>query len=100
MTIKRAIKYVSSVVVGAYLLAGCTVSSVTSLHPPPPDPVEPISLDWKIEVVENKARVYLSWEDAQKFRMWLEDFKRYTRESKVIMCYYRKDLNEERCKEK
>lgn len=96
MTIRGVLKAISSIFIPVALV-GC-VSGVNPMHPPLPEPVEPIPIEWHVESVDGKARVYLSWEDSQKFKVWLEDFKRYTLESKVLMCYYREELDEERCK--
>lgn len=81
------------------VLTGCVTTSAF-VHPPLPQQVDPVAIEWRIDTEGDKARVSLSWEDSQKLKIWLEDIKRYTLESKVIMCYYRKDLNEERCQKK
>lgn len=96
MILRGFLKMLSTLLTPA-VLTGCVVSN-TVVHPPLPDPVEPIPIEWRIDSEGDKARVSLSWEDSQKIKIWLEDIKRYTLESKVIMCYYRKDLKEERCK--
>lgn len=85
------------------LLSSCSLPHYTAdpaLHPTLPAPVEPVDIDLKVDTIRGKAMVMMSWEDSQKLRIWLADIKRYTLESKVIMCYYRKELNEERCKPK
>lgn len=79
------------------VLTGC-VAGGTMIHPPLPEPIDPIPIEWRVDAEDGKARVSLSWEDSQKFKIWLEDVKRYTLESKVLMCYYRQELDEDRCK--
>lgn len=85
------------------LLSSCSLphtSQEPKIHPTLPAQVEPVDIDLKVSTIEGKPMVMMSWEDSQKFRVWLADIKRYTLESKLIMCYYRKELNEERCKPK
>ena len=83
------------------LLCGCSSVPVKEpvYHPPMPEAVKSVGVDWKVENRDNKAYVMLSWEDSQKLRVYFEDIKRYLLETKAILCYYRKDLNEERCLE-
>lgn len=86
-----------------FALSSCTMdhySQDPKLHPPLPAQVEPVDVELKVDTIDGKPMVLMSWEDSQKFRVWLADIKRYTLESKIIMCYYRKELNEERCKPK
>lgn len=86
-----------------FALSSCTMDHYSpdpKLHPPLPAPVEKVDINLKVNTIEGKPIVMMSWEDSQKFRVWLADIKRYTLESKLIMCYYRKELNEERCKPK
>lgn len=86
-----------------FALSSCTLdhySQEPKLHPPLPTPIEKVDIDLKVNTIEGKPMVMMSWEDSQKFRVWLADIKRYALESKLIMCYYRKELNEERCKPK
>lgn len=86
-----------------FALSSCTLdhySQEPKLHPPLPAPIEKVDIDLNVDTIDGKPRVSMSWEDSQKFRVWLADIKRYTLESKLILCYYRKELNEERCKPK
>lgn len=86
-----------------FALSSCTIphhNKEPVIHPSLPAQVEPVDIDLKVNTIDGKPMVMMSWEDSQKFRVWLADIKRYTLESKLIMCYYRKELNEERCKPK
>lgn len=78
-------------------LTGCAVKP--HLHPTLPSEVKPVNIEWRVDSEEGKARVSMSWEDSQKFRVWMEDVKRYTLETREVVCYYRRELNEGRCKE-
>lgn len=86
-----------------FALSSCTIPHYgkdPAVHPTLPAQVEPVDVELKVDTINGKPMVMMSWEDSQKFRVWLADIKRYTLESKIIMCYYRKELNEERCKPK
>lgn len=68
-------------------------------HPNRPSPVEPFSPKWKVIVDENgKSFVSMSYSDSVRYRIWLEDVKRYIQSQNSIICGYRTDLNESECK--
>lgn len=86
----------------ALLLTGCASKPVQTpvYHPPLPAPIEVPNIALKVVRVDNKPMVAVSWEDSQKLGVFLGDVKRYLKETRVVMCNYRKDLKEERCNAK
>ena len=40
----------------------------------------------------------MPFEDSQEFRIWLNDVKRYVHDQKTMICYYRQELKEDKCK--
>lgn len=70
----------------------------TIIHPEWPKPIQPYSFDWKVVVIDNKTAIIgLDYDQSLEFRLFLEDYKRYTKESNEIICFYRKSLNDKRC---
>lgn len=92
------------------LLSGCINDSVKPnndieldksvlVHPELPTPVSNYKLDWKVLVLKDDVYIALNYNDSLEMRKLLEDMKRYIKESNNIMCYYRKDLKEDFCKD-
>jgi hypothetical protein len=57
-----------------------------------------ISPELSIKDVDNSPVVEMSWDDYIEMSKFFEDLKRYLLEQKVLICEYRKDLNEDYCK--
>lgn len=91
------------VILLSLFLAGCIttpekVPSERIIHPEMPAPVQPYRFDWKVVVIDDKtAIVGLGYDDSIEFRIFLEDVKRYIKETNAVLCQYREDLKEPRC---
>jgi len=71
---------------------------VPPIHQPLPQPVIPITPEMHVKDVGGEPVVEVSWDDYIEFSKYLQDIKRYLAEQKIMICDYRKDLNEEYCK--
>lgn len=69
----------------------------TQQHPVWPTPVLPYKFDWKVLLEGDKVYVGLEYDQSVEFRVFLEDVKRYMKESNSVICFYREDLKESRC---
>lgn len=88
--------------VWALVLAGCasTPPVVNKVHHVPfPDPITGFNKQWEVKVINDVPYVALKYEDFLDFETWLIDVKRYNKDLKSMVCYYRTDLDEETCKE-
>ena len=84
----------------AALLSGCaadTPKPTEHLDPSWPTPIQSYSTEWKVIVKDGSAYMALPYGESQEFRIWLEDIKRYVQDQNGMICYYRKDLREEKC---
>ena len=70
------------------------------VHPELPSPILDYNMKWHVHVIGEKVYVALGYNDSIEFRKLLEDMKRYIVESNHLLCYYRKDLKEDICKNK
>jgi hypothetical protein len=66
-------------------------------HPEWPTPVMPYKFDWKVITVDDEVYVGLEYNQSVEFRVFMEDIKRYIKESNGMICFYRTDLLEQRC---
>lgn len=66
-------------------------------HPTWPTPILPYTFQWKVIQVEDEVYVGLEYNQSLEFRVFLEDLKRYIKESNSLICFYREDLKESRC---
>lgn len=74
-------------------------------HPELPNPVQPYTFDFfvitgdNIDEVVDSENVYVAIEYQQTllFRQFLEDMKRFMLEANGVICYYRKELEEDFC---
>lgn len=73
------------------------VQSETLIHPTWPTPINPYTFNWKVIPVDDKVYVGLEYAESLEFRIFLEDVKRYVKESNSMICFYREDLKEKRC---
>ncbi|WCZ66330.1 hypothetical protein [Yersinia phage MHG19] len=89
------------ILLAALVLVGCANDPVKQptkhLDPSWPTPVQSYSTEWKVIIVDGQAYMALPYGESQEFRIWLEDVKRYVKDQKGMICYYRKDLREEKC---
>lgn len=68
------------------------------IHPELPSPVNPYKFDWRVVVIDERTVIVgLDYDDSIDFKIFLEDVKRYMKETNVILCSYRRELNEPRC---
>lgn len=72
-------------------------------HQPWPDVVTPLPKNIIKTVVykdvdgSEKSITGFSWDDQQTFRIWEESREEHTQLLEKLLCYYRKELEEERC---
>lgn len=69
----------------------------TQQHPVWPTPITTYNFDWKVLIEGEKVYVGLEYDQSVEFRVFLEDVKRYMKESNSMICFYREDLKESRC---
>lgn len=73
-------------------------------HQPWPDVVPPLPKDIIKTVVytdvdgSEKSITGFDWDDQQTFRIWEESREEHTQLLEKLLCHYRKELEEERCK--
>ncbi|QQG32245.1 o-spanin [Citrobacter phage CkP1] len=83
------------------LIAGCSSKPLVVpkpiIHPNWPDPIAEYSGNWQVKTIDGKAWVGMPFEESQEFRIWLNDVSRYVKDANGMICYYRKDLKEQRC---
>lgn len=96
----------SMIVLVLMLLSGCASDPITVvsdpkriIHPELPAPIDPYKFDWKVVVLEDGKTVIvgLDYDESVDFKIFLEDIKRYIKQSNTILCSYRRDLNEPQC---
>lgn len=64
-----------------------------------PNPINELKAEWQVVDVGGQPYVAMPFEQFQtEFRPWLNDVKRYMKDSKSMICYYRSPLNEPKCK--
>lgn len=87
------------------MLAGCwnTKEQVepprdTLVHPAYPSPVQPYTFNWVVVPLEKEVIVGLEYNQSLEFRLFLEDMKRYIREQNEMLCFYRHEIEDPRCK--
>jgi hypothetical protein len=62
-------------------------------------PITPIEPNFKIiKTSAPDAVVALDWEEYLELAKFMADVKRYMEETKILVCNYRKSLNETYCK--
>ena len=86
------------------LLSGCSqsvpeVPRDNTLHPSWPDPIKPYTGKWQVKIIDDRPWVGMPFDESQEFRIWLNDVNRWAKDANGMICYYRKDLNETRCKQ-
>lgn len=85
------------------LLCGCQHTDVPVQppvvvnHPSWPAPIVPYKFDWKVIQVDDKVYVGLEYDQSIEFRIFMEDIKRYIKDSNDVICFYRDSLKEVRC---
>lgn len=102
MTIRNKI---TPFVIGLSLvvLAGCATTVERKLiekpvhHPIRPVAVQQFNPKWKVIVENDNPFVAMSYSDSVRYRIWLEDLKRYIATQNSIICSYRASLNEPEC---
>jgi hypothetical protein len=57
----------------------------------------PYNFDWKVILQDEKVYVGLEYDQSVEFRVFLEDMRRYIKESNGVICFYRDDVKEPRC---
>lgn len=84
----------------ALLLTSCKNESVVPntqnimIHPSLPVPVITKKFSWDVLIKDDDVYVGLLYNDSLEFRLYLEDIKRYIQQQKLLLCFYRKELNE------
>ncbi|AUV63357.1 hypothetical protein Sf25_gp77 [Shigella phage Sf25] len=93
------------VILSIGLLVGCSTKPLEvkkeTVHPNWPVQIksyDEAKLSWQVKVIDGKAWVGMPFEDSQEFRIWLNDVKRYVHDQKTMICYYRQELKEDKCK--
>lgn len=87
------------------LLVGCVSAprerqiETPKIHPSWPAPIRPFQTTWTVIDVSGTTMVAIPYKESQDLRIWLEDIKRYMIQANNLICYYRSDLNELKCKE-
>lgn len=74
-------------------------------HPELPNPVQPYKFGFHVITEKNvesfvdaeTAYVAIDYEETLIFRQFLEDMKRFMLEANGVICYYRKELEEQFC---
>jgi hypothetical protein len=103
---KSAMKIVS-VFALCFALAGCFGSTTKPpvetapviVHQARPAPIQRYDFRWHVVPTEDKGVIVgLEYNDSLEFRLFLEDVYRYNRDTNELLCFYRKDLNEDMCK--
>lgn len=84
-------------------LVGCTqappqVHEQVRVDPNWPDSIKAWDLKWQVKVIDGKSWVGMPYEDSQEMRVWLNDVFRYIQDSNSMICYYRIELHEPKCK--
>lgn len=74
------------------------VEPTIQVHPNWPVTLADYKQQWEVKVIDGQAWVGMPFEASQEFRIWLNDVKRYVHDQKGMLCYYRSELKEERCK--
>ncbi|AHJ86809.1 outer membrane lipoprotein [Salmonella phage STP4-a] len=89
-------------IVSMALLIGCASKPEAVpkplIHPSWPEPISAWNGNWEVKVIDGEAWVGMPFAESQEMRIWLNDVSRYVKDANATICYYRKDLNEERCK--
>lgn len=94
-----------AVILMSLMLYGCNTKPIATvsepkriIHPELPSPVDPYKFDWKVIVIDEKTVIVgLDYDQSIDFRIFLDDIKRYMKETNVILCSYRKELKEPQC---
>lgn len=86
------------------IVQGCTVTKTEFIdkpiyHPSRPDPVKTFVPHWEVIVIDSNPFVGLSYTESIENRLWLERLLAYISKQNAIICSYRKELNEEICKD-
>lgn len=85
------------------LLVGCNqeprvASEAVRVDVAWPNPIGELASEWEVVSVNGQPYVGMPFEQFQTgFRPWLNDVKRYMKDSKSMICYYRTPLNEPKC---
>lgn len=95
---RKMIILLSFIFLSACVHTPVTPPQKTIIHPSWPTPVSPYKFDWMVVVDEDKPIVGLEYNQSVDFRLFMEDMKRYIKEQNQIICYYRPELKESRCK--
>lgn len=85
----------------ALLLTGCASNQVKEPqihHVAYPDPIVDFNKQWEVKVINDAPYVGMKYDDFLDFETWLIDVKRYIKDQNNMICYYRTDLHEEKCK--
>lgn len=86
----------------ALLLTGCASAPVVEEkqvhHVAYPDPIVDFNKQWEVKVINDVPYVGMKYDDFLDFETWLIDVKRYIKDQTSMICYYRTDLHEEKCK--
>lgn len=89
------------------ILIGCTTTTTVVevdkplvAHPSLPTPVKPRVVNMKAMNYEGVPLVIMSVKDSQNLRVFNEDMLRYIKNINSIVCGYRRELNEDFCKER
>lgn len=63
-----------------------------------PNPISELKAEWQVIDVQGQPWVGMSFEDFQtKYRPWMNDVLRYTRDINSVVCFYRAPLKEPKC---
>lgn len=64
-----------------------------------PDQIQQFpDINFKVDNINGKLWVGMTFQDSNELASWLNDEKRYIQDQKSMICYYRSHLNEPRCK--
>lgn len=85
------------------LATGCSQAvpepiEVEKMHPTWPDQIKAYEGKWQVKVIDGTPWVGMPFDESQKYRSWMDDISRYVQDSNDVICYYRSELQEQKCK--
>lgn len=98
-------KKLTVILLSSFILFGCA-STVVEIekpvvaHPSFPLPIKPRDVSMKTLKLEDKPYIIMTVKDSQNLNIYMTDMFRYIKDMKSMVCSYRRDLNEEYCKER
>lgn len=101
----KSLKNLIAVVATSIIISGCVTTNTVyeeevldKVHPTLPRGIKAYYPTLYLDVFEDgELYTYMSFKDSQNLRLMLNDTHRYIKETNDLLCFYRKNLNEEFC---